>query len=57
MKKLFAGGFLFIGGAILMSASAPALGEGILYIGFACAFAGMGMMVYSLFSKNDEGTK
>lgn len=51
MKNLIAGGFLFIGGAILMLVTefdwAPVAG-------LVCALVGVGMLVYFVFSKDGK---
>ncbi|WP_317380517.1 hypothetical protein [uncultured Intestinimonas sp.] len=49
MKNLQAGGFLFIGGAILMTSEFANL---VPIIGAVCALIGGGMLVYYLFSQD-----
>lgn len=50
MKNLLAGGFLFVGGAILVTASE--LSVIISALGGVCAVIGAGMLIYYVFSKN-----
>ncbi len=52
MKNLLAGGFLFVGGAILMTVNT--FGNIIPFFGGACALVGVGMLVYYVFSKNGK---
>ncbi|WP_262314561.1 hypothetical protein [Lacticaseibacillus parakribbianus] len=51
MKNLQAGGFLFVGGAIIMTTTR--FGQVVPYIGAGCAVLGVGMLIYYLFS--DDG--
>ena len=51
MKNLLAGGFLFVGGAIIMTTTQ--FGHVIPMIGAGCALLGFGMLLYYLFS--DDG--
>ena len=48
MKNLLAGGFLFVGGAIIMTTTQ--FGHVIPMIGAGCALLGLGMLLYYLFS-------
>lgn len=52
MKNLLAGGFLFIGGAILMLAGEYAYWVPI--VGSIIALIGLGMLLYFLFSNNGK---
>lgn len=52
MKNLLAAGFLFVGGAILMTVSE--LGQIVLFLGAACALIGAGMLIYDVFSNNGK---
>lgn len=51
MKNLQAGGFLFVGGAILMTSEFAKL---VPIIGAVCVLIGGGMLVYYLFSQNGK---
>lgn len=51
MKNLLAGGFLFVGGAIIMTTTQ--FGHVIPMICAGCALLGFGMLLYYLFS--DDG--
>ena len=51
MKNLIAGGFLFVGGGILMNTDN--FGNVIPFLGAACALIGVGMLIYFVFS--DDG--
>lgn len=51
MKNLQAGGFLFIGGAILMTSEFAKL---VPIIGTVCALIGGGILIYYLFSQNGK---
>lgn len=52
LKNLIAGGFLFVGGAILMNVSA--FGKTVPIAGAVCAVIGVGMLLYFVFSKNGK---
>lgn len=52
MKNLLAGGFLFVGGAILMNNDK--MGDIVPYLGAACAVVGVGMLIYYVFSNNGK---
>lgn len=52
MKNLQAGGFLFVGGAIIMTTTQ--LGKVVPMIGAACAILGVGMLIYYLFSNDGK---
>lgn len=52
MKNLNAGGFLFVGGAILMLVTE--FGEWVPIFGLICAMIGVGMLLYYVFSKDGE---
>lgn len=52
MKNLLAGGFLFVGGAILMTVSE--FGKIVPILGAACAVVGVGMLIYFVFSKDGK---
>lgn len=52
MKNLLAAGFLFVGGAILMTVSE--LGKIVPFLGAACAMIGAGMLIYVVFSNNGK---
>lgn len=52
MKNLIAGGFLFVGGAILMTVSE--FGKAIPITGMVCAIIGLGMLIYFVFSNNGK---
>lgn len=52
MKNLLAGGFLFIGGAIIMTANR--FGQIIPILGGVCAVLGLGMLLYFLFSADGK---
>ncbi|MDG3374747.1 hypothetical protein P5D95_25080 [Vibrio parahaemolyticus] len=52
MKNLLAGGFLFIGGAILMLAGEYA--NWVPIVGSIIALVGFGTVVYFLFSKDGK---
>lgn len=52
MKNLQAGGFLFLGGAIIMTTTQ--FGKVVPMIGAACALLGVGMLIYYLFSNDGE---
>lgn len=51
MKNLQAGGFLFIGGAILMTSE---YANWVPIVGSICALLGVGMLIYYLFSKDGK---
>ncbi|HFC9227715.1 TPA: hypothetical protein QFQ09_001886 [Enterococcus faecium] len=51
MKNLIAGGFLFVGGGILMNTDN--FGNVIPFLGAACALIGVEMLIYFVFS--DDG--
>lgn len=51
MKNLIAGGFLFVGGGILMNTDN--FGNVIPFLGVVCALIGVGMLIYFVFS--DDG--
>jgi CHASE2 domain-containing sensor protein len=51
-KNLFASGFLFVGGAILMLAGEFAAWVPIA--GSICALIGIGMLIYFVFSKDGK---
>ncbi len=51
MKNLHAGGFLFIGGTILMNNQ---LNNWAPVVGSICALLGVGMLIYYLFSKDGK---
>ncbi|EJY47339.1 hypothetical protein HMPREF1347_02542 [Enterococcus faecium 504] len=51
MKNLMAGGFLFVGGSILMNTEH--FGNIVPFLGVACALIGVGMLIYFVFS--DDG--
>ena len=51
MKNLQSGGFLFVGGAILMTSEVAGW---IPVVGSVCALLGGGMLIYYLFSKNGK---
>ena len=51
-KNLLAAGFLFVGGAILMTVSE--LGQIVPFLGAACALIGAGMLIYVVFSNNGK---
>ena len=51
LKNLQAGGFLFVGGAILMTSEVAGW---IPVVGSVCALLGGGMLIYYLFSKNGK---
>ncbi len=50
MKNLHAGGYLFVGGAIL--ATANGFGQVVSIFGMLCILTGVGMLLYYVFSKN-----
>ncbi|WP_461215384.1 hypothetical protein [Lacticaseibacillus sp. GG6-2] len=52
MKNLQAGGFLFVGGAIMMTVTR--FGNVIPILGGVCALLGVGMLIYYLFSQNGK---
>lgn len=52
MKNLIAGGFLFVGGAILMNNEQS--GNIVPFLGAACALIGVGMLIYFVFSNNGK---
>lgn len=52
MKNLIAGGFLFIGGAILMLVTE--FGKSVPIVGMACAVVGVGMLIFYVFSKDGK---
>ena len=52
MKNLIAGGFLFVGGAILMLAGEYA--NWVPIAGSIIALVGLGMLIYFLFSKDGK---
>ncbi|WP_225047302.1 hypothetical protein [Lacticaseibacillus kribbianus] len=52
MKNLQAGGFLFIGGAIIMTTTQ--FGKVVPVLGAVCAVLGVGMLIYYLFSDNGK---
>ena len=52
MKNLQAGGFLFIGGAIIMTVTQ--FGKVVPIIGGVCALLGVGMLLYYLFSQDGQ---
>ena len=51
IKNLQAGGFLFIGGAILMNSE---FANWVPVVGSICALIGVGMLIYYLFSKDGK---
>lgn len=51
MKNLIAGGFLFVGGAVLMLVTAF---EWAPIAGLLCALIGVGMLGYYVFSKDGK---
>lgn len=51
MKNLQAGGFLFVGGAILMISE---YASWVPVVGSICALLGVGMLIYYLFSKDGK---
>ncbi len=55
MKNLLAAGFLFVGGAILMTVSE--MGKVVPFLGAACALVGAGLLVYIVFSENGSYEK
>lgn len=52
MENLLAGGFLFVGGAILMLANEYS--NWVPVVGSIIALIGLGMLIYFLFSKNGK---
>ncbi|WP_164848120.1 hypothetical protein [Lacticaseibacillus hulanensis] len=52
MKNLQAGGFLFVGGAIIMMVTQ--FGKVVPIVGGVCAVLGAGMLVYYLFSQDGK---
>ena len=52
MKNLLAAGFLFVGGAILMTV--PGFGRIVPILGAVCAVVGVGMLLYFVFSENGK---
>lgn len=52
MKNLAAGGFLFVGGAILMLVTE--FGKAVPVFGMACALIGVGMLIFYVFSKDGK---
>ncbi|MCX2456074.1 hypothetical protein [Lacticaseibacillus nasuensis] len=52
MKNLQAGGFLFVGGAIIMTVTH--FGQVIPILGGVCALLGVGMLLYYLFSQEGK---
>lgn len=52
MKNLQAGGFLFIGGAIIMTTTQ--FGRIVPILGAVCALVGVGSLLYYLFSDNGK---
>lgn len=53
MKNLAAGGFLFVGGAILMLVTE--FGKAVPIFGMVCVLIGVGMLLYHTFSKDGNG--
>ena len=52
MKNLIASGFLFVGGAILMTVTT--FGKVVPFLGGICALIGVGMLIYYVFSSNGK---
>lgn len=52
MKNLIAGGFLFVGGAVLMLVSE--FGQWVPIFGMVCAIVGVGMLLFFVFSKDGK---
>ena len=52
MKNLQAGGFLFVGGAIIMTVTQ--FGQVIPILGGVCELLGVGMLLYYLFSQEGK---
>jgi high-affinity Fe2+/Pb2+ permease len=52
LKNLIAAGFLFVGGAILMTVTE--MGRIVPFLGAACALIGAGLLLYFVFSNNGK---
>ena len=52
IKNLHAGGFLFVGGAIIMTVTQ--FGKVVPILGGVCTLLGAGMLIYYLFSEDGK---